>query len=187
MRRLLLGVVVTVAACGSSSNPSNGDDVRTLNTAAQHVSTAVTAYATQASGMTDTAGCTAAETSYEGQVRPSIAQMQSMGPGMDQLMGSMGNAANADMTCAANAMMAELDHHHAVACASTTDMAPNKTEAQHHAAVMNDWAQHQEARSYAMGAMMGSGMGGMGMSGMAGNGTTTEHCVQNPDGSSSLQ
>ena len=71
-------------------------------------------------------------------------------------------------------MMAELDRHKAVACASSTDMALNKTEAQQHVTTMTRWADHGMARS----AEMGMGMGGMG-----GSGTTTGHCVHNADGS----
>jgi hypothetical protein len=78
--------------------------------------------------------------------------------------------------------MAELDRHKAAACASATDMAPNKTEAQQHVAAMTQWADHEMSRSAEMGSMMGTTMGGMG-----GGGTTTGHCVHNADGSYTMQ
>jgi hypothetical protein len=83
---------------------------------------------------------------------------------------------DADMTCTADAMMAELDRHHAVACASTSDMGPNVTEAQQHVAAMTDWADHQMARSQELGGMMG-GTGGMG-----GTGSPSGHCVHDDTG-----
>jgi hypothetical protein len=155
-----------------------------LNNLAQDTAHAATSYGAQAEGMTDVTSCSSAEATYESQVRPMISRMQSMGPTMDQMMSSLGQATDADMACGAGAMMAELDRHHAAACASATDMGPNKTEAQHHVAMMTEWADHQVVRSYAMGSMMGSGMGSMGM---GGSGMTTGHCVQNPDGTYSMQ
>jgi hypothetical protein len=146
------------------------------------IGAAAAAYGTQASGMTDVNACNADETSYDAQVRSMIEQMKGMAPGMDQMMSSLGQGSDADMTCAANAMMAELDHHKGVACSSTIDMGPNKTEAQHHVAVMTQWADHQMVRSEDMGSMMGSGMGGMG-----GGGLSTGHCVLNGDGTYSMQ
>jgi hypothetical protein len=101
------------------------------------------------------------------------------------------------MACAAAAMVAELDRHQAAACASAGDMAPNVTEAQQHVATMTDWADHQLVRSHDMGTMMdaggggmmgGGGMGGgMGGGGMGGGGMSTGHCVQNQDGTYTLQ
>jgi hypothetical protein len=93
------------------------------------------------------------------------------------------------MTCAADAMMAELDHHHDVACASATDMGPNITEAHRHVTAMTQWADHQLTRSSDLGSMMGGGMGGGGMGGggMMTGGGATGHCVHNQDGTYSLQ
>jgi hypothetical protein len=172
MRVTFVMLVLTGAACGGSGTPSSSTDVQALNTLAQDVSTAASAYGAQAGGMTDLPGCNAGEAGYDGQVRPMIAQMEGMGPAMDQMMSSLGHAGDADMVCSAHAMMAELDRHHAAACASTTDMGPNRTEAQHHVDAMKEWADHQLVRSHDMGTMMGSGMGGMG-----GGGMTTGHCV----------
>ncbi len=168
-----LAVAFVAAACGGSSG-SSGDGPRTLNSLSQNVSAAAEAYGIQASSMTDPMSCNADESSYDAQLRPMVEQMQAMAPGMDQSMSSMGHGDDADMACAANAMMAELDRHKGVACSSTTDMGPNKTEAQNHVAFMTQWADHQIVRSDEMGSMMGTG-------GMGGE-MKTGHCVHNADG-----
>jgi hypothetical protein len=200
MQKIIAVLALAVAACGGASgSSSNGNlaKVEQLNTLAQDVSTTATTYGTQAGGMTDGTTCTGDETTYDGQVRPMIDEMQAMGPAMDQMMGSLGRSGDADMSCAAAAMMAELDRHRAAACASTTDMGPNMTEAQQHVAAMKGWADHQLVRSYDMGTMMGSGTGsgmgggmgggGMGGGGMGGGGMATGHCVRNQDGTYTLQ
>jgi len=181
MRTTIVAVAFAVAACGGSSS-SSGSDPKALNTLSQNVAAAAGAYGTQAGGMMDVSACDTDETSYDAQVRPMVEQMQGMAPGMDQMMGSLGHGSDADMTCAADAMMAELDHHKGVACSSMSDMGPNKTEAQQHVAAMTKWADHQMVRSDDMGSMMGTGMGGMG-----GGGMTTGHCVHNSDGTYTLQ
>ncbi len=73
--------------------------------------------------------------------------------------------------------MAELDHHAAVACASTT-MSDDHAEATRHAAAMVDWAGHQQARADDMSGMMGGSM--------MGGGATTETCHRNADGTFTL-
>ena len=70
--------------------------------------------------MMNVTACTTDQTGYDAQVRPMVEQMQGLGPTMDQMMGSLGHAPDADMTCAANAIMSELDRHKAVACSSLT-------------------------------------------------------------------
>lgn len=179
MRSTLVALVFAAAACGGSSG-SSGSTPQTVDALSRRISAAAAAYGTQASGMTDASACTTDETSYDAQVRPMVEQMQGMMPGMDQSMSSMGHGADADMTCGANAMMAELDRHEGVACSSTTDMGPNKMEAQQHVSAMTQWADHQMVRSDEMGSMMG--MGGMGSGGM-----TTGHCVRNGDGTYSMR
>jgi hypothetical protein len=155
-----------------------------MNALSRKISSAAAAYGTEASAMTDVTACTIDETSYDAQVRPMADEMQGMAPGMDQTMGSMGKGSDADMTCAANAMMAELDRHKGVACSDATDMGPNKTEAEHHVSAITQWANHQMVRSDEMGSMMGTGMGGM--VGMGGGGMTTGHCIRNSDGTYSM-
>jgi hypothetical protein len=153
-----------------------------MNSLSENISSAAAAYGTQANGMTSATACGTDETGYDAQVRPMVEQMTGMAPGMDQKMGSMGHGGDADMTCAADAMMAELDRHKGAACTSATDMGPNVTEAQHHVATMTQWADHQMVRSDELGSMMGTGMGGMG-----GGGMTTGECVRNADGTYTMK
>jgi hypothetical protein len=186
MRKVLLLLTVFSAACGGTTSGVSSAEIQAFNAAASSVSTAAAGYGTQAAAMTSAATCTSAQGAYDPQARPKILVMQGMGPGMDRGMGSMGHMADEDMACASNAMMAELDRHAAIACASAADMTANKAEAQQHVATMTQWANHQMVRSDEMGSMMGSMMGsgmGSGMGGMAGGGMTTGHCVHNADGS----
>jgi hypothetical protein len=185
MRKALLLLAVLSAACGGTTSGVSSAEIQAFNAAALGVSTAAASYGTQAATMTSAATCTSAQGAYDPQARPKVVEMQGMGAAMDRSMvsmGSMGHMADDDIACAANAMMAELDRHRSVACASGTDMTPNKAEAQQHVATMTLWADHQMVRSNAMGSMMGTGMGGM-----AGGGITTGHCVHNPDGSYTMQ
>jgi hypothetical protein len=178
MRTSLLLLALAAAACGGTTSGVTTADVQRFSATAQSVASAATAYGSQAAGMTDVAACASGESSYDGQVRPMIGQMAGMGPGMDDKMASMGHMSDSDMACGTGAMMAELDRHRAAACASPTDMAPNRAEAQQHVTAMVQWANHERVRAQEMGGMMG--MGGMGGSG------TTGHCVHNPDGSYSM-
>ena len=181
-KALLLVTVLSAAACGGTTSGVSSTEIQAFNAAALGVSTAAATYGTQAAAMTSTATCTSAQGAYDPQARPKVIAMQGMGVAMDGSMGTMGHTSDEDMACAANAMMAELDRHAAIACASAADMTPNQAEAQQHVAAMTQWANHQMVRSNAMGSMMGMGMGGMGGAGM-----TTGHCVHNPDGSYSMQ
>lgn len=185
MRRSTLLLALVALACGGGSSPSSssGGTPQQLNALALAVSSAATTYDAQAAGMGNASACAADEDQYDGQVRPKVGQMQTMGPQMDEMMGSLGDAADADMACAADAMMAELDHHRSMACASATDMGPNVEEAHRHATAMTQWADHEMVRTSAMGS--GSRMGG-GMGGMTGGGMSTGHCVKNGDGSYSM-
>jgi hypothetical protein len=97
-------------------------------------------------------------------------------------MGSMNHMDAEDMGCTANAMLAEMNRHQAVACASSTDMTPNKTEAQQHVTAMTQWASHAMNRSHDLASMEGMNMGGM-----MGSGSTTGHCIHNADGSYTFQ
>ena len=179
MRYLVLILALSIAACGGSSTSGvTTADVQRLNTLSQNVSSAVGTYGTQAATMTDSTSCNGAEITYDSHIRPMVSEIQGMGTAMDDKMGSLNHTSDADMECGANAMMAELDHHKTVACASATDMAPNKTEAQQHIANMTQWANHEMVRSDGMGSTMGMEMGGMG-----GGGITTGHCAHNPNGS----
>ena len=177
MRGLVTGVVVAsvTAACGSSS--SGQPDVQAYSRLAEQISTTSASYATAASATTDVPGCQAGHAAYDGQVRPMANRMRSLSGDMDHEMETMGHAADADMTCAADAMFSELDHHDAVACTSAT-MSANHAEAGRHASAMEDWADHQRARGEELGGMMG-------MMGMSGGGPTTA-CRRNADGTFTL-
>ncbi len=181
-RYALLALALTLAACGGSMSGLNTAEIQAFNTSAQGVSAAVTTYGTQAEAMTSPTTCASAQTSYDTQVRPMVGQMQGMGPDMDSMMGSMNHMDAEDMGCTANAMLAEMNRHQAVACASTTDMTPNKAEAQQHVASMTQWASHAMNRSHDLGSMEGMNMGGM-----MGSGSTTGHCIHNADGSYTFQ
>ncbi len=184
-RIFLLGLPLGLAACGGMSG-FDSSQVQALASTSQAVASSATSYATQAATMTSATSCSSMQGAYDSQVRPMVASMQGMGPGMDEMMGSMNHMADADMECGANAMMAELDRHRAMACTSSTDMAPNVQEAGQHATAMTQWASHQVARAHEMGSMMG--MGGM-MGGSGGSGTTssTGRCVHGADGSYTIQ
>lgn len=181
-RYAFLALTLGLAACGSSMSGLDTAEIQAFNTAAQGISAGVTAYGAQAAVMTSLATCTSAQTSYDAQVRPMVGQMQGMGGAMDAMMGSMNHMDAEDMGCSASAMLAEMNRHQAVACASTTDMTPNKAEAAQHIAAMTQWAGHAMSRSHDLASMAGMNMGGM-----MGSGSTIGHCIHNPDGSYSFQ
>jgi hypothetical protein len=182
MRYALLLLPVALAACGGTTSGLDQAAIREFNTRAQGVSVAASTYSSDAAAMTTATFCTASHASYDAQVRPMIGQMQGMGANMDSMMGSMNHMDAEDMGCSANAMLAELNRHQAVACASTTDMTPNKVEASQHVASMTQWAGHAMGRSHDLASMAGMSMGGM-----MGSGSTTGHCIHNADGSYTFQ
>jgi len=180
-RNAFLALTLTLAACGGSTSGLNPGEIQAFNTAAQGVSTAAVSYGIQAAAMTSPATCATAQDTYDSQARPLVGQLQGMGASMDAMMGSMNHMDAEDMGCSADAMMAELDRHQAVACTATTDMTPDKAEAQQHVGTMTQWASHEMGRSHDLATMAGMSMGNMG------SGTTTGHCVHNADGSYTLQ
>jgi hypothetical protein len=146
---------------------------------AQEIAAAASGYGAAAGGMADVAACRADQTGYDGVVRPMVEQMRAIASPMDESMTAMGGqVASADMQCGADAMLWELDRHASLACASTGDMAPNRTEAARHVQAMTGWTDHQRVRSEEMGSMIGRG-------GMSGGGTTGA-CQRNADGSYTL-
>jgi Skp family chaperone for outer membrane proteins len=181
-RYAFLALALPLVACGGSTSGLNTAEIQAFNTSAQGVSAAVATYETQAAAMTSPPACTSAQASYDSEVRPVVGRMQGMGADMDAMMGSMNHMDAEDMGCSANAMLAEMNRHQAIACASTTDMTPNKTEAQQHVAAMTQWASHAMGRSHDLASMAGMSTGGM-----MGSGSTTGRCIHNADGSYTLQ
>ena len=181
MRRFLAAssLVAALGACGSSHMNTNGSaDAQALDSTAQSISNAANAYRTSSASMPDVAACAASENAYQTQVRPLVQRMHALAGAMDDRMSSMmGQTGSADMTCATDAMAAELDRHHAVACASPSDMLPNQAEADRHARWMIAWADHQRTRAGQVGS--GSMQGG----GMMGGSATTGVCQHGSDGS----
>jgi hypothetical protein len=167
--------VLIAAGCGGSSDTR--PDAGAYAALAQSISSAATSYGSAAAATNDVAGCQSEHAAYDGRVRPMIERMQGMSGEMDREMAMMGTSRDADMTCGANALMAELDAHAAAACTSSS-MAENHTEAMRHASAMETWATHQQQRAEEMGGMMGAGMG-MG-------GTMTMACQHNADGTYTL-
>lgn len=164
---------------GPSGPGVTGMMVTGFHAAAEEIAAAASGYGAAAGGMADVAACGTDQTSYDGVVRPMVEQMRAIATPMDENMTSRGGqAASADMQCGADAMLWELDRHAPLACASTGDMAPNRTEAARHVQAMTRWTDHQRVRSEQMGSMMGMG-------GMSGGGTTGS-CQRNADGSYTL-
>ncbi len=171
----------TYAMMNGFAGPSvNGMMVEGFHAGAQQIADAASAYGAVAGGMADVAACRTDQAAYDGGVRPMLEQMRALAGAMDQQMtASMGGqGASADMRCGADAMLWELDRHAPLACASSGDMAPNRTEAARHVQAMTEWTDHQRVRSEQMGSAMG--MGGMG------GGGTTATCQRNADGSYTL-
>lgn len=175
---LRLSLVATLMACGSSHMGGAGSaDAQAFDAAAQSVSSAAIAYRESTATMPDAAACRAAETAYQAQVRPAVQRMHESAGTMDDRMSSMmGQAGSSDMACATDAMTAELDRHHGVACASASDMLPNQAEADRHARWMIAWADHQRARAGQV--ISGSMQGG----GMMGGAPATGTCQRAADG-----
>lgn len=139
--------IALLVACGgmgsgTGSSPASSSDVAQYKQLSLEVQSAATGYgqAMAASGMTTVAACQNAEARYDGQVRPRVSQMVQMSGGMDDLASMHGGSMEADMGCDSNGMMAELDHHHAIACAS--DIATDRAEAVRHVQAMTGYTGH---------------------------------------------
>ena len=171
---LLLLVFLTPVGCGSHLSST---DIQSFRSDALAVSAAASAYGNQTAQMQSVTNCMSLHQAYDSQVRPLIGRMQSMAPAMDSMMTDEQHMSDGDLGCGADAMMAELEAHRTAACASSTDMGSNETEAQRHAGAMMDWAAHEASRSQELGSMMG----------MSGAGSSTGRCQHHADGSYSLQ
>jgi hypothetical protein len=176
--RVLAGSVLALAVvvgCGGGSHGAGEADVRAYSELAQQISSAASTYGSAAAATSDVPSCQSGHAAYDAQVRPMVDRMRAMSGGMDSQMGMMGHTADGDMTCSSDAMLAELDRHHAVACTST-DMTEDHAEAGRHATAIEMWAEHQRQCTDNMGGMMG-GTGGS---------STTTTCHRNGDGTFTL-
>jgi hypothetical protein len=174
--RVLSVVVAAAVAAGCGDSTRDRPDVQAYAGLARQISASAAAYGTADDATSDVAGCQSGHAAYDANVRPMVERMRAMSGDMDREMGMMGRAGEADMTCGADAMTAELDRHRTAACTSA-DMAANHAEADRDAAAMQAWAEHQRMRSEEMGGMMG--MGGMG-------GAAPAACHRSDDGTYTL-
>lgn len=180
----MLAAAVVVTGCGSDTPGGNQADVQAYAALSQQISSAASGYRAAANATIDVSDCQSTHAAYDAQVKPMVGRMGGMSGGMDEQMGTMGRRADADMSCGADAMMAELDHHDAVACTSTA-MSANHAEATRHATAMTAWADHQHARADEVGGMMGMG-GGMGGGGTMDPGSAVSTCHRSGDGTFTL-
>jgi hypothetical protein len=183
MRPTLLAIsagALVLAACGGSTSGVSTADVQRFDTVSLQVGTTVTTYGTQAASMQDVVACDSLQATYDGEVRPMVGVLMSMGGRMDHQMDGMGHMSDGDMGCSADAMQAELDRHRGAACTSA-DVTVDRAEAARHVAAMGQWAAHEAARAQETGSMMGMmGMGGTG-------GSVAGHCVHGADGTFTFQ
>jgi hypothetical protein len=147
---------LAAAGCGSTSAGASQGDAQAYGALAVQISSTAAAYGAAAAATVDPVDCASAHASYDGQVHPLVDRMRSLSGPMDQQMGMMGHGADADMSCGADAMEAELAGHDAVACA-TTVMDANHAEAARHVAAMAGWADHQRVRADEEVGLMGGG------------------------------
>ncbi|HET8541304.1 MAG TPA: hypothetical protein VFL83_15620 [Anaeromyxobacter sp.] len=172
MRRPVVTAALAAALAACTGEPMRDPGIAAFRENAVAIGDAAAAYHSGAATMADADACASARAAYDADVRPMVERAREMAVAMDAHMAEMGRAGHADMACAAQAMMDELDRHAGAACASQGDMAPNVAEVGAHAGAMSGWAEHERARCDELGAMMGGGgMGGMG-GGMMDPGTT---------------
>lgn len=156
--------LLAVVACGGSSSPSTTPgtvdqaQIATYQDLTGRVQSAALSYGATMSGPTMTVGdCAAAHDAYDAQVRPWVSQMVQMAGAMDGYIGAHDGYAYADMSCAASAMLGDLDAHHRVAC-NFLHPSDAQAEAARHVGVMTSYSAHMYDRC---GQMMG-GHGGQG-------------------------
>lgn len=172
IRGSAIAIALGAAACGGATGSARDASALTAYQAVgQQMTTTLTAYAADAAAMPDVAACDAAYGRYQGAMPPLAERMREMSQAMDQRMAQAGHP-GFDMGCMADAMRAELGHHHAAACAGA-DLAADRQEAAEHVATMSRFMEHQRVRYQDAGSWMG----------MMGNPDgTTFSCVENPDG-----
>jgi Cytochrome c len=160
-RLIVILAAIAATGCGGPAGTSSSDQsqppadrasIATYQELTANVQSAALAYGNSMSGPGMTmAGCAAAHDAYDTQVRPWMSRMVQMGGSMDGFMDGHSGATYADMSCAANAMLAELDAHRHAACTFGT-LSQDQAEAARHAGVMTSYAGHMYDRC---GQMMG--------------------------------
>lgn len=180
MRTIKIAAVVSalaITACGGGTGSSSNDasTFAAYQVLGQQMTTTVTAYAAETATLPDVAACDAAHGRYEAAMEGMVERMRQMSAEMDQHMEGMGQD-GFDMGCVADAMVAELERHHAAACTSA-DVTADEQEAAAHVATMNQFMEHQRMRYQDAGASMGM---------MDPPEGTTCTCQENADGSFTL-
>jgi hypothetical protein len=169
-----MGAVVATACGGGTSGTSpSSSTVQAYQAVGQGMTNAITTYHAETSTMPDTAACQAAWEKYQAAMATTLARMQEMSALMDEHMGDYGHAGAADMTCVADAMVAEFERHATATCAAR-EVVADRAEAGEHVTTMTQWMEHQRVRYEDVGSTMGM---------MSPPSETTWTCHQNPDGS----
>jgi hypothetical protein len=143
-------------ACGGSTRGEPGttnetstvaSDLTTFEDASTAAQGAVTSYE-QNVGRDDltVVMCRSVHAAYDAQMRPLVAQMILMAREMDDTIVAHGGLSSADIACVAAAMMAELDHHRAIAC-TYAEVTRDRGEAVRHARAMLSFGSHISERS----------------------------------------
>ena len=147
--------VLTATACGGSMGGSSeaASALAAYQALGQQMSTAIATYAAETATLPDVGACEAAHVRYEAAMPGMVERMRQMSVAMDQHMAGMGRG-TFDMTCMADAMAAELEHHHGAACTGA-DVTADEQEAGAHAAYMGSFMQQQRMRYQNAGASMG--------------------------------
>ncbi len=180
MRTIKIGAVVStlaIMACGGGVG-STSEDAGTLaayQALGQQMATTVTAYGAETATLPDVAACDAAHDRYEAAMAGMVERMRQISAELDQHMEGMGHG-GFDMGCMADAMAAEVEHHHAEACTGA-DVAADEQEAASHVATMDRFMEHQRMRYEDAGSSMGM---------MSPPDGTTFTCQENADGSFTL-
>ena len=159
--------VALTPACGASdeSNPAGAgaDDIATYRQSVIEVRSSATAYQTS---MLDEATATVAtcqelQDQYDSDVRPHVLQVEEWGIAMDTFMGQHGGSAMADVDCAGESILSELDEHHARAC-RLADLTADQAEAVRHVGVVTSYTHHLDERAAQMMNALGGGAAGWG-------------------------
>lgn len=174
-RMLVAAGALAATGCGVGMTGTSSDEaaMRAYQALGQDVSTTVATYQGDTASIPDDPACRAAHEKYATRMASMLDRMATMSGTMDRHMADRDHAVPADMACAAEAMAAEFERHHAAAC-SPPDASGDEVEAAEHVAAMTSLVEHQRVRYQGAGSMMG-------MMDPPAGGTWT--CRRNEDGS----